>query len=122
MQMAYSVDLRERVVKAVDNGMPTEEAATMFAVSKRVIYIWLDLRNATGSLGPKTGYQKGHSHKITDWDKFKQFVESHCKHTTPKMIIEWEKLTQVKVSESVMLRALRKIGYTFKKNFWLYRS
>lgn len=120
--MAYSIDLRERVIKAVDNGMPTYEAASMFAVSKRVIYTWLDLRNATGSLERKTGYQKGHSHKITDWDKFKQFVNLHCKYTTPKMIIEWEKLTQVKVSESVMLRALRKIGYTFKKNFWLYRS
>lgn len=120
--MAFNVDLRKRVVSATDDGMSVSEASTIFKVCKRVIYTWLTLREATGNLEPKTGYQKGHSHKITDWDQFKTFVESHYKYTTPKMIIAWEKLTQVKVSESVMRRSLRKIGYTFKKNIWLYRG
>ena len=120
--MAFSVDLRERVVAAVDDGMSASEASTIFNVCIRVIYVWLDLRETAGSLEPKTGYQKGHSHTITDWDQFKKFVAAHCKSTSPQMIVEWEKLTQVKMSESVMLRALKKIGYTFKKNIWLCRS
>jgi hypothetical protein len=31
------------------------------------------------------------------------------------MRVEWKKLTNIDVSESVMLRALKKIGYTSKK-------
>jgi transposase len=120
--MAFNIDLRRRIVATIDDGMSVSEASTVFRVSRRVIYEWLTLREATGSLEPKTGYQKGHSHKITDWDQFREFVKSYYKYTTPKMIEEWEKHTQLKVSESVMRRALRKIGYTFKKNIWLCRS
>jgi transposase len=111
--MALSIDLRKRVIGAVDSGMSVKNAAIAFSVCKKAIFNWLKLRRETGSLKPKTGYQKGHSHKITDWDLFKKFVQKHQGLTSPYMIIEWEKLTQVKVSESVMLRALRKIGHSF---------
>jgi len=120
--MAFSLDLRERVIKAVDGSMGVKEAAKLFKVSRRVIYEWLDLRNKTGRLVPKSGYQKGHSHKITDWEKFKSFANENQQSSSPQMIIAWEKLTNVKVSESVMLRALKKINFTSKKNFQLRRS
>ncbi len=113
--MAFSLDLRERVIAAVDGNMHINEAVKTFKVSRRVIYEWLELREETGGLKQKTGYQKGHSHKITDWEKFKAFANSNKQFTSPKMIIKWEQLTNVKVSESVMLRALKKIGFTSKK-------
>jgi transposase len=95
--------------------MRITEAVKVFKVSRRVIYEWLDLRKTTGSLAPKTGYQKGHSHKITDWEKFKAFANENRQSNSPQMIIAWEKLTGVKVSESVMLRGLKKINFTAKK-------
>jgi transposase len=113
--VAFSIDLRERVISAIDNNMRITEAVKLFKVSRRVIYEWLDLRKITGGLTPKTGYQKGHSHKITDWEKFKAFAHEHHKSRSPQMIIAWEKLTGVKVSESVMLRGLKKINFTSKK-------
>ena len=113
--MAFSLDLRERVIGAVDGGMHIDEAAKIFDVSRRVIYEWLELRKKTGELKPKTGYQKGHSHKITDLEKFKAFANSNKQCTSPQMVIRWEQLTGVKVSEDVMLRMLKKIGFTFKK-------
>jgi transposase len=113
--MAFSLDLRKRVIAAVDSNMHVDEATKVFKVSRRVIYEWLELRKETGSLAPKSGYQKGHSHKITDWDQFKVFVEKHKHCASPQMRIEWKKLTGVEVCESVMLRALKKIGYTSKK-------
>jgi transposase len=115
--MAFSVDLRERVIAAIDDNMHIDEAAAVFRVSRRVIYEWLELRKKTGSIEPRIGYQKGHSHKITDWDKFKEFAEQHKQCHAAKMIIEWKKLTNVDMSESVMYRALKKINYTSKKNF-----
>jgi transposase len=113
--VAFSIDLRERVISAVDNNMRITEAVKVFKVSRRVIYEWLELRKTTGNLAPKTGYQKGHSHKITDWEKFKAFAHENQQSNSPQMIIAWEKLSGVKVSESVMLRSLKKINFTAKK-------
>jgi transposase len=117
-----STDLRERVITAVDNNMRITEAGKVFRVSRRVIYKWLDLRKETGSLAPKTGYQKGHSHKITDLDAFKIFVEANKHRTVKGMIVEWEKLNATTISESSMERTLKKIHYTSKKNFWVSRG
>jgi len=64
--MAYSIDLRERVIEAVDEGKHIDEVAKTFKICTRVIYNWLNLRRKTDSLKPKSGYQNGHSHKITD--------------------------------------------------------
>lgn len=114
-EMAFSVDLRKRVIAAVDNGMRITDAAKIFKVGRSAIYDWQDLLKTTYSLEPKSGYQKGHSHKITDWDQFKAFAEKHRHCASPQMRTEWKKLTNVDVSESVMLRALKKIGYTSKK-------
>jgi transposase len=49
---AYSTDLRERVVAAVDGGMTSEQAATVFRMSVRTVERYLQRRRATGSLAP----------------------------------------------------------------------
>jgi transposase len=113
--MSLSVDLRKRVMAAIDDGMRPTEAERVFKVSRSAIYDWFTLRAETNSLEPKSGYQKGHSHSITDWEKFRAFVEINKHRTVKAMIIEWEKLTGDKVTESPMERALKKIGYTSKK-------
>lgn len=113
--MAYSIDLRKRVMDAVDNGMQPTEAAKLFKVARRTIYKWIDLLKETNSLAPKEGYQKGHSHKITDWDEFEVFAESNKKCTVKVMVAKWEAQNAEKVSESVIERALKKINFTSKK-------
>lgn len=116
--MALSIDLRKRVIGSVDNGVHIDEVAKNFQVSRRVIYKWLKLRAETNSLEPKSGYQKGHSHKIKDWDEFKKFVEANKYHTARTMIVEWEKLNNNTVSEAAMGRWLKKINYTSKKKLF----
>ena len=49
---AYSMDLRERVVAAVDAGMTQSEAAARFEVSVRSVERYLARRRTTGSLAP----------------------------------------------------------------------
>ena len=120
--MAFSIDLRERVIAAIDNGMQITEASKVFKVCRSVIYDWQDLFKKTNSFAPKSGYQKGHSHKITDWGQFKIFVEKYKRCASPQMRVEWKKLTNVDVSESVMLRALKKIGYTSKKKLLIMQK
>ena len=49
---AYSMDLRERIVAAVDAGMTQPEAAARFGVGLRTVERYLARRRATGSLAP----------------------------------------------------------------------
>ena len=49
---AYSMDLRERVVAAVDDGMTQEQAAVTFRVSVNTVGRYLARRRKTGSLAP----------------------------------------------------------------------
>ena len=55
---AYSMDLRERVVAAVDRGMTQEQAAVTFGVSVNTVARYLARRRTTGSLAP-TGQRHG---------------------------------------------------------------
>lgn len=115
--MAYSIDLRKRIIATVDEGKNIAVVSEIFKVSDRVIYKWLKLRRETNSLEPKSGYQKGHSHKIKDWDQFKLFAEANKYCSIPMMVNKWKQFTGDDVSESVMQRSLKKINYTSKKNF-----
>jgi transposase len=47
---AYSMDLRERIVAAVDAGLTQSQAAARFGVSLRTVERYLARRRATGSL------------------------------------------------------------------------
>lgn len=50
MGKSYSVDLRERVVGAIEGGLSTGEAAKHFAVSKAAAGDWARRKRRTGSL------------------------------------------------------------------------
>ena len=115
MKNSYSLDLRQKIIDAVDKGMTQIEAAKTFNVSRRVIYSWLQLRLKTNSLAPKTGYQKGHSHKITDWDEFEKFIEVNRFLTAHEMLEKWKALKNIEMGIDVIYEGLLKIGYTFKK-------
>ena len=49
---AYSMDLRERIVAAVDAGLTQSQAAARFGVSLRTVERYLARRRATGGLAP----------------------------------------------------------------------
>ena len=50
---AYSLDLRKRVVRACESGMPAAAVATRFEVSPAWVYRLMQRRRATGSIEPR---------------------------------------------------------------------
>lgn len=50
---AYSVDLREKVLRAVDQGYPREEIVKLLGVSRATIKRYLKQRRETGTVTPK---------------------------------------------------------------------
>jgi transposase len=114
--MPYSMDLRIRVVDAIRLGMTRTKASAIYKVCRKTIYIWLRLEERTGSLEPQTGYQKGHSHGITDHHVFKQFVDAHPDYTQEEIAQHFS------VGSSTVSRTLEKIGYSRKKESNLRRK
>lgn len=60
MGKPYSIDLRERVVMAIEGGLSTGEAAKRFLIGKATAGAWARLKRASGSVAPpKQGKPKG---------------------------------------------------------------
>lgn len=111
----YSQDLRERVVKAVDEGLSRSEIVHLFGVSEATIKRYLKLLRETGSLAPKSipGYPP---RKIGALQKGLQpQLEAHPDATLEEHCRLWEAQTGVKVSISTMSDAIRRLKWTWKK-------
>ncbi len=112
MAVPYSVDLRKRVLAEYDKGvLKRYEIAKLFQVTVRTIYTWVQTRNLTGKIEAKSGYQKGHSHKIIDTEKFKSFITDNPNLSLKELSDKWGN-----VSSSTIRDKLLKIGFTVKKN------
>ena len=110
--IAYSEDLRKKVIAVVEEGiLQLQEIAGLFRINVRTIYDWRKQFKETGTVKAKTGFHKGHGRKITDLDKFKEFVEANPDLTLKEMAQKWGN-----VSPKTIDRALKKINFTFKKN------
>lgn len=105
----YHVNLRERVIRAVRKGMTKTKACDTFNVCRQTIYNWLTLEKEQGHLEPKSDYQRGHSHGISDLTALKQYVDAHPDQTQEEMA---EKFS---VGSSTISRGLQKIKYSRKK-------
>ena len=93
------------------DGMKRCEASTVFQTSRNTINLWFQQKAATGDVQPKQHPHPGHSHKITDWKAFQQFVEAHPDLTQPELAALWDGA----ISDRTISRALQKIGFTRKK-------
>ncbi len=89
MAGAYSNDLREKVMMAIDRGEKKIHISWMFNISRDTINRWLKRRAATGSVQAALGYQSGHSYRISDWDEFRAFAQTHGDKTQAEMAHLW---------------------------------
>lgn len=112
MAKAYSYDLRQKVIRAIElDGMKKSEAAQIFQISRNTIDLWLKRQAKTGDYQPKSTRPHHTSDKITDWEKFARFVKEHGDKTQAQMAALW----QDQISARTISRALRKLGLTRKK-------
>ena len=111
---AYSIDLREKVLKAVDkNESMISEIAILFNVSSRWISKLIQQRRNTGSIAP-LAHGGGRQSKIQgdNLKKLEQLVISQ-----PDITLQ-EILEEIDVDASIMSvhRALKRLGFRRKKN------
>ena len=113
MGKAYSVDLRLRVLAAIDGGLSKMQAHQTFQISRSTIDDWLKLRMETGSV--QAPERRGGGRGLGAHEGFAAFAERHGHRTLQQMRQAWQQATQQSLSTMSFSRALRQRGYTRKK-------
>jgi transposase len=112
----YSVDLRQRIVAAVNSGMSRSEVVRTFQVSAATVRRYLKQQRETGELAPRA-HTGGRQAQIgsDQYPALQQLVVAAPDATLAETCQQWQQLTGVVVSQSTMCRALAQIGWTRKK-------
>lgn len=113
MGKAYSMDLRLRVLEAIDGGLSKMQAHQLYKVSRSTIDDWLALREQTGSVQVVSA--RCALQGLAAQEAFAAFAEQHQHSTLEQMSLAWHAQTQQSVSRMSFCRALRRAGYTRKK-------
>ena len=112
MPKPYSYDLRQKVIQAIElDGLKKSEASILFNISRNTIDLWLKRQAETGDFQALPNKPPGNDHKITDWEKFREFALTHGDKTQAEMAELWDD----QISDRTISRALNKIGFTRKK-------
>ncbi len=113
MPKTYSMDLRERVAKAVDDGDTPEEVAEMFGVSRAWVYRLLQRRNETGTLEPNLSGRTGRPAKLAGYSALlHQLTQKHRGIT----LAELQQKLPVRVGLSTLHKALQREKIVLEKS------
>ena len=108
----YSMDLREKVLAAVDRGESAASVGRRFEISERTVRQFIHRREA-GRLEPDKPGPKGPA-KLTldDHARLRELVAADPGLTLRQLAEQMS----VPVAESTIHRALKKLGLSFKKS------
>lgn len=112
MAKAYSYDLRQKVIQAIElDGWKKSEAAEIFQISRNTIDLWLKRQKETGDYRSFSNRPHRIKTKITDWQAFEKFAQKHGDKTQAQMAQLWNE----PISPRTISRGLKKIYFTRKK-------
>ena len=120
MAKGHSIDLRERVVRTLDEGLSKRAAHQLFHISRSTIDHWLALREQTGSLAPRP-MRRTRSCQL-EGAVFQEFAVRHAHSTLGEMAVAWHEENGVNLSAMSFSRALCRLGWTRKKRAGVTRS
>jgi len=112
---AYSQDLRERVLRAVDEGKPRTQIIELLHVSRATIKRYLKLRRETGQVQPHVIPGRTPKKGGALREKVEELLHERTDARLEDYCQMWERRSGVKVSPSTMSRAIRQADYTRKK-------
>ncbi len=112
----YSADLRERLLGAIDAGLPQAEAARLFGVGISALKRWRQRQQQTGTV--RAAPRPGRPRRIggTAEPALGAQVRAAPDATLAEHCARWAAATGVAVSPATMSRALRRAGGPLKKS------
>jgi len=116
---AYSMDLRAKVLRAVDQGYERKEIVKLLGVSPATIKRYLKQRRETGSRAPKP--RPGRPPKKLGPLQAELVIQlqAHDDVGLEGQCQLWEQSHGVRVSTATMSRAIRRVGWTRTKRRWV---
>jgi transposase len=115
MPRAYSLALRERLVRAIDAGLAPGEIERTMGISRRTQRRWRQRRAATGDLTPRTSPGRpsntSHVHRVL----LQTQVEQQAEYTLAQHCAAFAQATSIDLSPATMCRTLARLGLSLKK-------
>ena len=114
---AYSQDLRDRILSAVDGGLGVYRAAALYCVSVSYIYKALGRRRRTGESGPNPN--RGHRPRklsLAQEAALAAHIKAHPDITLARLQDWLEAVHGVRLSDGAIWTAVDRLGLSFKKN------
>lgn len=112
MGKPYSMDLRERVMAAYDEGVKPKELAERYRLSRRSVNRLAQRRRETGSIEPLYG-KPGPQPRLTEhMERLRKIVSRRSDATLEELREE----LGIKVGISTLWRGLKNLGLTLKKS------
>ncbi len=114
---AYSLDLRERVLAALDRGMSRAQVVTTFQVSLASLKRWHAARRDTGAFAPKSPSEEPEP-KLTSADdaELQAQVAAFPDASLAEHAERWNAVHGSTISQWTIGRAIRRLGLTRKKS------
>jgi transposase len=112
---AYSYDLRQRILHAVDQGKPRAEISKTFEVSQATIKRYLKLRRETGDVKPRTIPGRPAKKGAALLARLQLQLNAYPDATLAEHCQIWETTQRFQVSTATMSRAIQHLDWTRKK-------
>jgi transposase len=112
---AYSEDLRERVLAALDGGMSRAQAASTFQVSLSSIKRWRSQQAALGHLQPKRPPGRPRAIGPQAEDQLRAQLTATPDATLPEHVATWQRDQAVSLSRWTLSRAIARLRISRKK-------
>jgi transposase len=117
MTRPLSIDLRERLISAVEGGLSRRSAAERFGVAVSTAIKWVDQWRRTGDIRPRPQGGDKRSHPIeAQAAAILALVERRPDITLVEIAAHLDEAHGLKVAPSTVWRLLDRHGMTFKKN------
>ena len=117
MTKPLSLDLRERLISAVDDGMTRRAAAERFGVAASTAIEWVDRWRRTGDIRPQPQGGDYRSHRIeAHAGEILRLIEETPDITLAEIAAHLDETHGLKVAQSTVWRLLDRHGMTVKKN------
>src|SRR5215212_198157 len=112
---AYTIDLRQRILQAVDEGCTCEEAAALFEVHVATVRRYQRLRTLQGDLAPRTSPGRSLRIKPSEEAALRAQVAAYPDALLAEHCDRWAEQTRQVVSVATMSRTLARLKLTRKK-------
>ena len=112
---AYPQDLRQQVLRAVDEGIPRVQIMDLFQVSRATIKRYVKQRRETGTVLPRPIPGRPPKKGVALRMGMQELLEAHPEASQQDYCQWWEAEHGMKVSRASMSRAIHAIGWVRKK-------